>query len=217
MTTAFLAEVDTPQGTRYIAKKGKLSKVPHFFTRASTLKEIFSKKSYYSSTSHYSLIQHREQTRVCIVKDLEKGLRSSTGGNISVAEFVALDLTSSGQYAPKKPGNAVFKIQLPRVYSGRGPKAIQFAGGGKFGKTWEHQGHVRLHLNNNLDRMLNYYKGAEVVMIEMEPDGFTPYKVSRTPIIDWYIQSPKAKLRWDELTRLSIINAPDKVTRSEYA
>lgn len=221
MTTAFLAEVDTIKGTMYVSKKGKLSKVPFFFSQAGRLKDIIklSTSRSYEPVDFYSNRRDQDKTRVIVVDNVELGLRASTGANLSVVDFMNREY-GSGQYAPKKPKNAVFKI---RIIHGSSHK---YAGGGKFGKTWERQGDVRLHITNNLSRLtvrhvdgrIPYYKGAEVVMIELEADGITAKKITRTPIVDFYIQSPPCKKRIADLGQTSLSAFTGDTTKlSPYA
>lgn len=210
MTTAFLAEVDTSNGTRYVGKNGKLQKLPIFYAASSRLKDVFksTRRSHYPTTNFDWYLSQRDVhlTRVVIVDNVENGLKASIGSNLSVVEFLAKEFSTSGKYAPKKPHNAVFKIRVRHGTSHR------YAGGGKFGKTWERQGDLRLHITSNLSRLtvkhndprVPYYKDAEVVMIELDADGFTPTKVTRTPVLEFYLQSPNCKKRWDELHRSSL-------------
>jgi hypothetical protein len=220
MTTAFLAEVDTVKGTMYIGKKGKFSKIPFFFAQSNRLKDIIrlaTSLRNFGPEDYFSNRRDQERTRIVVVENIEKGLRSSTGGNISVVEFMNKEY-SSGQYAPSKPANAVFKIAL----SAMGKNRKRFAGTGKFGKTWESQGHVRLHLTNNLQRMMKegYYtvNNAQVMMIELEADGVTPKKITYTPILEWYMQSPPCKLRIQNLDQASLSSFDGDLTQlSPYA
>ena len=222
MTTAFLAEVDTPNGTRYIGKNGKLQKLPIFYSVSQRLKNIFASKqrSHYPITNFDWYLSHRDAhlTRVVIVDNVEKGLKASTGSNINVAEFIVKEFSNAGKYAPKKPVNAIFKIEIdvPK-FSGK-KIVIKYAGGGKFGRTWERQGDLRLHINSNIHRLHGYYKGADVIMIEIDPaDGITPLEITKMPIIDWFCQSRTSNIRYNDLMRTSIVNAPDKASRSPYA
>ena len=220
MTTAFLAEVDTPNGTRYVGKNGKLQKLPIFYSASTRLKEVFASthRSHYPNDNFDFYLSQRDAhlTRVVIVDNVEKGLKASTGQNLSVQEFRAKEFSTT-KYAATKPANAVFKIALRAM----GKNHKRFAGGGKFGKTWEAQGHVRLHISNHLHRILQdgYYamNDAQVVMIELEPDGVTPTKITRTPILEWYMQSPVCKRRVNELARSSLSNTPILPEGSRFA
>lgn len=209
MTSAFLAEVDTIKGTMFVGNKGKLSKIPLFFAQSARLKKILGRDSSYRTSVDYFLsTRDAEKTRIVVVDNVEKGLRASTGVNLSVAEFLAKEYGAS-KYASSKPVNAVFKI---RITSPFGQKVSKYSGGGKYGTTWERQGDVRLHITNNLSRLtvkhtdarVPYYKDAEVVMIELDQDGVTPTKITCTPIIDFYLQSPACKQRWTDLNRSSL-------------
>lgn len=204
MTTAFLAEVDTPNGTRYIGKNGKLQKLPIFYSVSQRLKNIFESKqrSHYPITNFDWYLSHRDAhlTRVVIVDNIEKGLKASTGSNVSVAEFIVKEFSNARKYASTKPANAVFKIALDvsQIY-GKTRKS-KYAGAGKFGKTWERQGDLRLHITANMDRLTRYYENADVIMIEIDPaDGITPLKITKTSIIDWFCQSRTSKTRFDNL------------------
>ena len=221
MTTAFLAEVDTPNGTRYIGKNGKLQKLPIFYSISQRLKNIFALKhrSHYPITNFDWYLSHRDAhlTRVVVVDNVEKGLRASSGLNMPVREFMSKEFSLSSRYAPKKPVNAIFKVAID-VPQSHGKITVKYAGEGKFGRTWERQGDLRLHIGANLDRLHGYYKNAEVVMIELDSaDGFTPLKITKTPIIDWFCQSQASKIRYNDLVRTSIINAPDTASRSPFA
>lgn len=223
MTTAFLAEVDTAKGTMYVGKKGKFSKLPFFFAQSQKLKELLKAppRGYSLRDDYYSPDRDREQTRVVVVDDVQKGLRASTGSNLAVVEFLIKEF-GTGKYAPTKPINAVFKIRLAK---GLGYK--KYSGGGKFGKTWERQGDVRLHITNNLDRLsvchvnrdIPYYRDAEVVMIELDPqDGITPQKITSTPILEFYLQSPSCRDRWNSIHQTNLSSFGGDLTKlSPYA
>lgn len=219
MTMAFAAEVDTALGTRYIGKKGRNSKIPFFFSSAAPLKEIFKANVWAGNGFGFSTLVNADQhVRVIVVDQVEKGLRASTGANLSIAEFMAKEYSTS-KYAPTAPSNAVFKIALDA--SGRNRK--RYAGGGKYGKTWESQGHVRNHITNNIQRITSadgYYisLNACVMMIELDPDGITPKKITQTPIIEWYRKSPTCARRLDELTRTSLSDMNGDLSKlSPYA
>lgn len=213
MTTAFLAEVDTTAGTRYIMNGGALSRIPFFFYSSKRLKTILENTRDFGQSPYYYVSKRDcEKTRVCVVENVERGLRSSTGLNLSVAEFLKKEFGAK-KYAPPQPANAVFKI---RLVNSKG----KYAGGGKFGRTWERQGDLRLHITNNLERLVNGdYRGANVVMIELDPkDGFTPLKVTQFPILEFYQMSPPCRVRWGSLTQRSLSNVNlDSMKGSEFA
>jgi hypothetical protein len=215
MQTAYIAEVDTDssEGTRYIGLKGKLVARPYFFRNSTTIREVLQGKR----GKYYGFIRekHLEKTTVVIIKNLENGLRASEATRITGHAFLAMPVPSK----TKAPKNAVYKIELDnksKLWRSNRP----FVGSGKFGTTWQRAGDVRLHLNNNLGLLISdsgsdFYKYAKVLTIVLGLDGITPVSITKTPIIDWYCESPRSKARWYEMTRTSIGNFEGK-TRSIY-
>lgn len=178
MTTGYLAEVDTPEGTRYIKNGSKLSKLPFFFAGRASMRRAMKPHRWYAGADRYDERRDALKTVVIEVSGIEKGLRASEGRRMTVFEFNALPLAST---SPKYPKGAVFKLGLQ---DGR------YQGGGRLGKVWESAGHLRNHLTQNIEKFATQYKNAVVTMIEYESDMITPRKITRYPAIEFYRASP---------------------------
>lgn len=186
MTTAFTAEIDTKDGTRYLAPKSRLSKVPFFFRTVGHMRRSLSGSRWRTGTEYY--VPTRDELKTVIVKvdHLERGLRASFGTKLTVRDFMALPTKAKG---PTVPLNAVFKVQLNAAGTGVGPNRKRFAGPGKLGKTWCRQGDLRNHITLNIHWLTTIYKDAVVAQIVLGPDGITPTSITYTPIIEWYRRS----------------------------
>lgn len=187
MTTAFIAEIDTDEGTRYLSSKSKLSTVPLFFRTASHLRRALTGNKYRMSKDYFVPSRDNLKTVVVKVDMLERGLRSSHGTKMSVHEFNALP--SKGK-TPSISSNVVFKIQL------NSQKVKKFVGDGKFGKTWNRQGDIRNHITANIHRLTAAYKDANVLQITIGPDGVSPTSITYTPIVEWYRRSPYGNITY---------------------
>ena len=213
MTTAFTAEIDTPEGTRYLAPKSKLSKIPFFFRTVAQLQRALRGNSYRKGVEYFVPAIDSLKTVVVKVENLEKGLRSSSATRLSVAEAISIP---SRKATAKVPSNAVFKIQFPAI--GVGPKRKRFAGEGKYGKTWNRQGDVRLHIGSNIHWLKSVYRDATVVTILMGDDGITSTNISHTPIVEWYRRSPESNKRYlNAFSESMSVDVPAAYTKGQYA
>ena len=206
MATGYIAEVDTADGTRYITKQGRLSKVPVFWQTMNGLKKAMRPR--YSYRGRYSPERDALKTQIIISKNLEAGLRASTASRHSVAEF--MQMTTPASKAPRYGLDRVFKLEL----SGQGTnKTKRFIGKGRFGKTWESAGALRLHITQNIERLNGLYKGAQVVIITT--DGLTTSSVTYKPVVEFYRESPHSNKqflnRYGSMLSNFILN-----TSSEY-
>lgn len=187
MTTAFTAEIDTKDGTRYLAPKGKLSKVPFFFRSVSHMRRALAGSRWVTSIDYFVVARDELKTTIVRVDHLERGLRSSFGTKMTVRDFMALP-TKGG--APRVPSNAIFKLQLNAAGTGVGPGKKKFVGSGKLGKTWNRQGDLRNHITQNIHRLTAAYKDAVVVQALVNEDGISVSSITYTPIVEWYRRSP---------------------------
>lgn len=213
MATAYIAEIDTNDGTRYLSTKSKLSQVPFFFRSVSHLRRSLSGRQYRIGPEYYVPSRDEMKTAIVKVENLERGLRSSSGVRMSVHSFKQLP---TAQRHVKMPANAVFKIQLNSAGTGFGPKKKKFAGDGKFGKTWNRQGDARNHISSNIHWLKTVYKDAVVATVTMNPDGITVSQVSYTPIVEWYRRSQfgnRTYLRFFQETMSDGVISP----RSDYS
>jgi hypothetical protein len=186
MTTAYTAEIDTRDGTRYLAPKSKLSKVPFFFRTVSHMRRSLAGARWRTGSDYY--VPTRDELKTVIVKvdHLERGLRASFGTKLSVRDFMALPTSTK---SPSVPSNAIFKVQLNAAGTGVGPNKKRFAGPGKLGKTWARQGDLRSHITLNIHWLTTIYKDAVVVQALLNPDGVSVSSITYTPIIEWYRRS----------------------------
>ena len=178
MRTGYLVEVDTPSGTMYVSSKGALSGLPKFWRDRSSLVRALER------CFRHGLDQRKME--VVRVQNLEAGLRQSTATRLTVEAFYASRPTSFSK-RPKYPKNAVFKIRLKTQW---GDDRVRFAGPGRLGKIWGRAGDLRNHITQNIDLLKTKYAGADVLIIEMNTDGVTPYRVLPQPIIQFYCDSP---------------------------
>ena len=205
MTTGYIAEVDTDEGTRYITKQGRLSKVPVFWQTMNGLKKAM--KPRYRYGNRYDPEKHALKTQVIISRNLEAGLRASTASRHSVVEF--MQMTTPASKAPSYGLNRVFKLEL----QASGTTRKRFMGKGRFGKTWESAGALRLHITQNIERLATLYKGAQVAIITT--DGLTTSSVTYKPIVEFYRESPHSNKQF--LNRYgSMLSTFIPNTSSEY-
>jgi hypothetical protein len=213
MTTAYTAEIDTKDGTRYLASKSKLSKVPFFFRSVSHMRRSLSGSRYRTGDDYFVPTRDALKTTIVRVENLERGLRGSFGTKMSVHDFG--QLPAAGK-TPRVPSNAVFKIQLNSAGTGVGPSKKRFVGDGKHGKTWNRQGDLRNHITSNIHRLTAAYKDAVVATILIGPDGITPSSITYTPIVEWYRRSPYGNKTYYKNFG-STMSAAIGTPRSEYA
>lgn len=183
MSTGYLAEVDTPNGTVYVGHGGVLKKLPQFFTDPKALRDVLVQDH---SSNRFSYTLDRFKTTVIVVEKLEAGMRASSAKTMTLFQFESLPILNV-RVKPRTSPNAVFKLQLLNTKS----EAPKFAGPGKYGKTWEKTGHLRSHLRLDLGRLVKDYAGAEVVEIIIGEDGCTSTRVSKTPVLDFYKNGSK--------------------------
>ena len=186
MTTAFTAEIDTKGGTRYLAPKSKLSKIPFFFRNVGHMRRALAGARWRTGIDYYVPTRDELHTTIVRIDNLERGLRGSSGTKMSVRDFMALPVSSA---APKVPSNAIFKIQLNAAGTGVGPSKKRFAGDGKLGKTWNRQGDLRSHITMNIHLLKSAYKDAVVVQALVNEDGVSVSQISYVPIVEWYRRS----------------------------
>jgi hypothetical protein len=213
MTTAYTAEIDTTDGTRYLAGKSKLSKIPFFFRSVSHMRRSLAGSRYRTGTDYFVPTRDSLKTTIVKVENLERGLRASHGTKMSVHDFAQLPTFGK---SPRVPSNAVFKLQLNSAGTGVGPSKKRFAGDGKHGKTWNRQGDLRSHITANIHRLTAAYKDAVVATVLLGTDGISVTSITYTPIVEWYRRSPygnKTYFKNFGSTMSAAIGTP----RSEYA
>jgi hypothetical protein len=188
MTTGYLAEISTDKGTFYIGPANKLRKHPYFHG-GMMLKKLLERGRYSKDCLNGSDLA----IQITEVKKL--GLKASFATRMSVYEFNKLPFGM--KKVPPTPPNAVYKIEL---FTPIGPfeRTQKFIGTGKFGKSWDAAGAVRLHITANIEKLMGTYAKATVLEIFMLPDGVTPKMIIRHPILDFYKMSPDSAKRYSE-------------------
>jgi hypothetical protein len=213
MTTAFLAEVDTKEGTMYVGRKAKLMKLPYFWRSGSQLMSTLIDKQVYPRTGSFNWVQNAEKTSIVLIEDLHKGLRSSKGTSMTVWAFKQHRLSQPAAKRNIEPKNSVYKLLVPNL-----PGNKKFMGPGKFGKSWESAGALRNHLTLNIDRLKKMYANAKVVRITYNDDGITQKEVQYFPVESFYRSSPYSAKTYLNFygTSLSQFEVPAKLP-TEYA
>lgn len=184
MTTAYLAEIDTNEGTRYLGKQSKLSRLPVFWHNRAAINRALNPQWSYSWK--FNLKDHAEKTTIVQVDHLERGLRASSGKRMTLREFAELTVTQK----PKYPRNARFRLKTPDG---------KFIGGGRFGKTWDTAGHLRSHLTSNMSYLGNsMYKGSTVIITVYQDDLVQVKEIISVPMMDFYLASPYSRKTFND-------------------
>jgi hypothetical protein len=204
MTTAWIAEISTKTGTKYLSTKtnGYYANRPHFFSTASHFKRALTRLQQFGMHGDFSEVDSAHIT-VVRIENLERGLRDSTGARMTADAFMAAEKLKEAakSFKPKDPQLTMYAIEYsPEARrSMRYPK--QYAGAGKFGTRWKRSADVRNHLSANLDLLNGAYKDASIVILEyFAGDLLVPEKVSRLPLLKWYISTKAGAKRWADVS-----------------
>jgi len=199
MTTAFLIEVDTKQGTRYLRSNGRYSSFPVFIRSAISVRNVVNNTNLLSS-------YEREKTTIVKVEDLEKGLRASRGEQMSIARFNEWFVNRPSTYA--SPKNTMYRILYKDKY-------------GKFqiynDKVWSKTGPLRNHLVRNPHILMPTVHQPEcfILAIQMKSTNIEVDNVKRYEAAEWMQLSPNGKKAYQNLRGSEFEG--DIIPRSEYA
>lgn len=204
MTTAYVVEVNTPSGIRYMANKGRLMTFPKLFTGHARVKALLTMNKFgYSPDYYFGEKAHRDATKIIRIDRLELGLKDSRATIFGFDEFIEKDFSRKAS-SIRSNMNAVYMIELaPNLAlatSAAAPIYVQSVGGRKrkFGHQWNRAGDLRSHISSRIIRLFGQYKDAKVVEIEMSADGFTPKQVKTYPIVDFYCASESSLQKYTE-------------------
>lgn len=190
MTTAYVVEVQLPDGAKYLSINGKLSPVPKFFLSRPTVRKYILQGAHHSN-NYYNPKKHSEDTRIIVITQLEKGLKDSKAEILFYGQFVN-SMPAMPSARPKTHKNAIYKLRLANG---------QWVSPGKlkpkFGKIWNRAGDLRAHLTRTIRncKLTHLYANAEVIEITMEDDGVCQKMVNIFPVEMFYRESPALAAR----------------------
>uniref|UniRef100_UPI00388E56EF hypothetical protein n=1 Tax=Acinetobacter sp. TaxID=472 RepID=UPI00388E56EF len=192
MTTCYIVEVKLDGKICYMGQGGHIGSIPKFFNAAPRVKNLLLENRTAYGNLKFSSASHKDKTTVIQIKNLELGLKGSFATLMTYDEFMARDFSASGLKIPNNP-RAIYMIELAQpalqLAEKTTPSYVKLAGKGrhhKFGHQWNTGGHLRSHITSRFGRLSTTYKGAKVLEIEMNDDGFTPKQVKTYPILDFY-------------------------------
>lgn len=195
MVTAYVAEVSTDTGTKYLGMnfihKGRTywTDRPVFWTKRSAFIKRLTR--YSANSAQIAIIQ---------IDDLDKGLRASAAKLYSVHDFFNVARKAELNRLIPVGKNDVFKI---RKCLDNG--TFRMVGGGKYGKTWESAGALRSHISGqgSRDVLTTSYREAEVIQITMATDGFTVLNTQIHDLAAFYLDSPYSKKTYESRNKKS--------------
>lgn len=211
MTKAFVVEVGTKNGTLYLGRKGKLSRIPIFWNSGKRLQDTLNIERNYGYNV-FKIAEHEFNTAIVEIENIERGLRDSTAKRHTLHQFKQLRFTTR----VRTPQNAVYKIELESKYiSAKDRSSIRgcLFGKGKFGRTWETAGDLRRYVTCNNLFSREAFTTAVVLEILIGDDGVTTKSIRRIPLIDFYCQSPDSLKRFEQTfqSRLTKVQPKERI------
>lgn len=193
MTTAYMAELDTALGTRFISKGGKVVLRPAIFSTSMSMLKAIDKATRAPIAIGVSI----DKIAVIVIKDLEKGIRASAANVLSYREFRGIVKVSTMRV--QDLDDAQYKIQLSAPQIQKNSKRLYGCGpDAKFGKTWNSAGRLRIFIASNINLLKSTLANATVLEYNFTEDGITPLFVKRVPIIEFYRRSPDSNKRYQQ-------------------
>lgn len=212
MTKAFVVEVGTKDGTLYVGRKGKLSRIPIFWSSGKRLQDTLNKENTYGYNVFKSA-EHGLNTMIVEIEHIERGLRDSTAKRHTLHQFKQLRFSMNRVQSPK---NALYKIELePKYVTAKARSSLRgcMFGKGKFGRTWESAGDLRRYVTYNNLLSNEAFTTAVVLEILIHEDGITAKSIQRIPLIEFYCQSPDSLKRFERSfeSRLTKVQPKERI------
>lgn len=195
--TFYAAEVRMDGKAQYVTSGGKLTPTPRFFSAVSTLQHYLDRRYKRYGRRYRSADMERFTS---IVKMTVNGTMLQPGRVEAMSVDAFLNLTKPS--AVKYSTYATFRLRRAN-----GSWVNTMRGTGKFGKTWTTHGALRRHLGDRISWLKKDYAGAVVHVTIYDKDGVNVIETKQIPAIEFFIQSPIYRKKWEQINTPTTISA----------